>query len=152
MEVGLKYIKLRKRAPVILLLAFLVLMWGCGDGGSSAPNAVISKNVVSLSPLSSGEYAVRGDNMEGAAGIQLSISYDNAALTSPTVTQGDLISGAMMASNISTPGMIKLAVISTKAFSGNGQIATISFAAITGSGNISITSVKMIDVKGAIIL
>ncbi|MBV5339672.1 MAG: hypothetical protein J0665_08930 [Deltaproteobacteria bacterium] len=52
------------------------------------------------------------------------------------VTQGELISGAMMAVNTITLGLIKIAIISTKAFSGNGQIATVSFASVTGTGDV----------------
>ncbi|MFZ4854859.1 MAG: cohesin domain-containing protein [Desulfuromonadaceae bacterium] len=145
----MNYIKLRRFFQAALLLVIIALMWGCGNGGGSASNEVVSKNALSISPSSSGEYAIRGDNMEDAAGIELTISYDIATLSSPTVTQSGFISGAMMATNTITPGKIKIAIISTKAISGNGQIATVSFATVTGTGNVSITSVTMIDTKGA---
>lgn len=142
MKQSLKYIELKKYLQTFLFLVVLALMWGCG-------NEVISKNLISLSPSSSSEYVLRGDNMDGVAGIDMTINYDNSTLSSPTVTQGEFISGAMMATNTSTPGVIKIAIISTKAISGNGQIATVSFASVTGTGNILISNVNMIDNKGA---
>lgn len=144
MKQSLKYIELKKYLQTFLFLVVLALMWGCG-------NEVISKNLISLSPSSSSEYVLRGDNMDGVAGIDMTINYDNSTLSSPTVTQGEFISGAMMATNTSTPGVIKIAIISTKAISGNGQIATVSFASVTGTGNILISNVNMIDNKGATI-
>jgi len=143
--------KIAKYLQAICLLVMLALMWGCGNGGGSASNEIVSKSIFSISPSSNSEYVVRGDNMDGVAGIDLTISYDNAALSSPTVTQGGFISGAMMATNTTTPGKIKIAIISSKAISGNGQIATVSFASATGIGNVSITAVNMIDTKGATI-
>lgn len=149
MEQSLKYIELIKYLQAFLFLVILAFMSGCGNDGSSASNEGVSKSVISLSPSSNSEYVLLGDNLNGVAGIDLTISYDNATLSSPTVTQGEFISGAMMAINKNTPGLIRIAIISTRAFSGNGQIATVSFASVTGPGNISISSVNMIDTRGA---
>lgn len=151
MEQGLKDMELRIYLQVIFLLFIFTLMWGCGNGGSMS-NDVVSKNAISISPISSSEYVLRGDNMDGVAGIDLTIDYDNATLSSPTVAQGELISGAMMATNTTIPGKIRIAIVSTRPLAGNGLIATVSFAAITGIGDISITSINMIDTKGASIL
>ena len=151
METSLNYLKLRKYFQASLVMVILALMWGCGSGGGSTAPVVVSKNAISISPSSSSEYVVRGDNMEGVGGIDLTISYDSTTMSSPTVTQGGLISGALMAPNTATPGTIRIAVISTKAISGSGQIATISFAAVTGPAKVSITSVSMIDTSGVTI-
>jgi hypothetical protein len=95
-------------------------------------------------------FSVEGTGMDGVAGIQLDIAYDASSLANPTVTQGALVSGAMLAANTSRPGTIKIAIISTRPFSGNGQIAAITFASKTGSGGItSTTVVSMIDSKGS---
>ena len=87
--------------------------------------------------------------MDGVAGIDLTISYDSSVMTSPTVTQGGLTSGALMVTNTSVPGAIKIVIITTKTFSGSGQIATVTFATQSVASGITITSVKMLDNKGA---
>lgn len=89
--------------------------------------------------------------MDGVAGIQLDIYYDAASLATPTVTQGGLVSGAMLAANTSRAGLIKIAIVSTHAFSGSGQIAALSFASKTGSGGITSVTTSMIDSKGAVV-
>jgi hypothetical protein len=96
-----------------------------------------------------GSYVVQGTGMDGVAGIQLDISYDASSLATPTVTQGNLVAGAMLAANTSKPGSIKIAIISTTPFAGSGQIATISFASKTGNGGITSITSSMIDSKGA---
>jgi hypothetical protein len=89
--------------------------------------------------------------MNGVAGIQLDIVYDTSSLSSPTVTQGGLVSGAMLAANTSRPGSIKIAIVSTNAFSTSGQIASISFAGKTGTGGITSANVSMIDTRGTVV-
>lgn len=103
---------------------------------------------VTVTPSGSQSYQINGSGMDGVAGIQLDIAYDTASLSTPTVTQGALVSGAMLAANTSRPGIIKIAIISTRSFSGNGQIATISFASKTGNGGITSITSSMIDSKG----
>lgn len=94
-------------------------------------------------------FSVMGTDMDGTAGIQLDISYDETSLATPTVTQGNLVAGAMLAANTSRPGLIKIAIISTRTFSGSGQIATITFASKKGNGSITSISSSMIDSKGS---
>jgi hypothetical protein len=106
---------------------------------------------VTFSLTSPGNYIILGSNMDGVAGIQLNVSYDAASLATPTVTQGGLVAGAMLAANTTQPGIIKIAIISTRAFSGSGQIATISFASKKGSGGITSITTDMIDSKGSAI-
>jgi hypothetical protein len=103
---------------------------------------------VSIPPSDSGTYIVQGTEMDRVAGIQIDITYDATSLKTPTVTQGGLVSGAMLAANTTLPGIIKIAIISTRAFSGSGPIATISFASKTGSGGITSVKTSMIDIKG----
>ena len=149
-----KSIYVQKYFQVILILAILVLMCGCGSGsgGGTTPNEVVSKGAsVSIIPSSDGEYALQGNNMDGVAGIALTINYDSSTLSSPTVTQGGLISGALMQTNTTVVGAVRIAIVNTKAFSGSGQIATVSFASVTGTGSVSIGSVKLIDSNGATI-
>lgn len=131
----------------IAILAMVFLMWGCGGGGTTQSDKVAS---ITVMPSSSGVYIIQGNNMNGVAGIELTVTYDNSILAVPTVTQGEFVTGAMMVSNTSIPGTIRIALISTKVFSGSGQIATISFAGISASGSpdITISAVKLLNVKG----
>jgi len=83
------------------------------------------------------------------AGIQLDITYDAASLSSPTVTQGSLVSGAIFVANTTRPGVIRIAIISEHPFSGNGEIATVSFASKTGNGGIFSITTNMINSQGS---
>lgn len=150
-----------------LIVFSLVGMAGCGGGSDNGtialPPALTDNNtlgnltasagsaVVSILPNGNSSYTVQGSAMDGVAGIQLDITYDATSLSSPTVTQGGLVAGAMFASNTSRPGFIKIAIISTQPFSGSGQIAIISFASKTGSGGITSITTSMIDGRGTAI-
>jgi len=103
---------------------------------------------LSVEPSGNGVSIIKGNNMEGVAGIELILNYDTSSLASPTVTQGSLVSGAMFAANTDKPGSVRIAVISTKIFSGSGQIATVSFATYKGVPVVTISSSRIIDSKG----
>jgi hypothetical protein len=103
---------------------------------------------VSISQSDSGTYTVQGTGMDVVAGIQLDINYD-ASLGTPKVTQGGGVSGAMFVANTNQLGNIKIAIISTHAFSASGQIAAISFASKTGSGGVTSANVSIINSAGA---
>lgn len=104
---------------------------------------------VTIVPTAAGSYSVQGSSMDGVAGIDLTIIYDSISLSSPTVSQGALVAGAIMAANTNNPGSIKIAIISTKAFSGSGPIATVTFTTQSGTGGVTSASVSMINSKGA---
>lgn len=104
---------------------------------------------VILTANGDGRYSLDGLAMDGVAGIELSIAYDSNSLSGPAVNQGALVSGAMMAANTNTPGFIKVAIISTKPFSGNGQILSVNFSGKSGAEGIISLNTRMIDVKGA---
>jgi len=103
---------------------------------------------VTVIPSGGNSFLVQGGDMNGVAGIDLSISYDSPSLASPSVNQGSLVSSAMFLANANNPGNIKIAIISTKVFSGSGTIATITFGSQTGSGSISNITAKMINING----
>jgi hypothetical protein len=136
------------------LLIALSTLWGCGSGDSGSTAAPTTKIVfsngasISIVPAGNGNYVVQGDNLVGVAGLQLTIPYDSSAMSSPTVAQGDLLSGAMFVSNTNVPGTIRVAIVSAAPFSGSGQIAAVSFASDTGTGSISLGSVNMISPTG----
>jgi hypothetical protein len=130
-----------------LLLGALATMCGCGGGGSSA-GAPVSKPTLSLVSSGNGHYSIQGSNMDGVTAIQLTVSYDRTAFSSPTVTEGALTAGLFMAANTGTPGSITIGMVGTNPLAGSGPIAAIDFTTATAQGAISISSVSMIDQNG----
>ena len=123
----------------LLIIPLFVLLFGVQ--GSFAAS-------IAITPTGNGTFIIQGNGMDGVAGIQLLVKYDTASMASPSVTQGSLVSGAMMAANTNNPGSINIAIINTKPFSGSGQVASINFATHTGTGSITVSS-SMINSKGA---
>lgn len=123
-----------------LLLSALLIMTGTSIALCAS---------VTVVPSGAGSYSVQGNSLNGVAGIELNLGYDKTSLATPTVTQGSLVSGALMAANTTIPGSIKIAIISTSPFSGTGEIVRISFATQSGSGGITSVTSSMIDSNGA---
>jgi hypothetical protein len=152
----LKTIKLRKFLQASLILVALALTWGCGGGGGGGgggnPTPPVNKApAVTIISSGGGEFVIQGDNMDGVAGIDLTIAYDSSKLSSPTVTEGALTSGKLFAVNTDIPGTIRMAIVSTTALSGSGQIAKISFATHDATTIPTLNSVKLIDANGNVI-
>lgn len=106
---------------------------------------------VTIVPSGAGSFIVQGDNMNGVAGIDLTIGYDTSTLNGPTVTLGSLASGGFPAFNTTVPGSIRIAIIQTTPLSGSGPIVAITFATHTGSGGITSVSAKIIDSKNVLV-
>ena len=136
-----------RRLSVFSLAISMLVMTGCGGGGTASAAFASATTTVSISPSSDSSYTVQGTGMDGVAGIQLDITY-TSSLGTPTVTQGGLVSGATLAANTSTPGQIRIAIISTRPFSGNGQIALIIFSGQSGAGSITSANGSLIDSNG----
>ncbi len=126
----------------IFAASLIILSWS---------SSVLAAATVSINTSGDKSYSVQGSGMSGVAGLQLNIKYDSTSLNTPTVTQGGLVAGAMLAANTSNPGSISIAIISTRPFSDSGQIATISFASKTGSGGIISANVNMINSQQAVV-
>jgi hypothetical protein len=142
----LKFFKLQNHLQVLMILAMLTLLCGCGSDGGTTPNLAVSKAAsVSITATGDGVYVIQGYKMDGIAGMQLNITYDSSCFSSPTVTQGEYISEELMVANTLVPGSIKFAIIGVKPLSGSGQIASISFATHTEPSNITIDIVNMVD-------
>lgn len=122
---------------LLIILSLLVFHFQVAEAAS-----------VSVTSSGNGTFVINGQGMDTVAGIELAVSYDSSSLNNPSVSQGGLVSGALMAANTNNPGSIRIAIISTRPFSGSGPIATISFANHSGTGNINVSS-SMIDSKGA---
>lgn len=95
--------------------------------------AVAAPNVT-IAPLSDNAYGVQGIGVAAASGMDIIIRYDSTALTAPQVAQGGLVSGALMAVNVSVPGTIRLALVRVTPISGSGTIATVTFARLKSTG------------------
>ncbi len=127
------------RRPLIAA-ALLMIFWS---------TSAMASATVSVNPTGDLSYTIDGMGMDGVAGIQLDITYDANSLNTPKVTPGSLVAGAMLSANTSRTGLIKIAIISTRPFSGSGQIASITFAAKTGSGGIISFTTNLIDSNSA---
>src|SRR5689334_12966012 len=115
----MKFIKSNQYFKPAFVLAILVLMTGCGGGGSTSNEVVNTVASISVVRSSNTEYVIQGNNLVGVAGIDLIVSYDSTNLSSPTVTQGALFPGALFAANPQfTPSSIKIAFVSATDMSG----------------------------------
>ncbi|QEM67469.1 hypothetical protein FO488_04460 [Geobacter sp. FeAm09] len=126
--------------------ACLLAACGSGDGGSTAGAPATSH--LSIAASGNGVYVIQGTNLSSVAAIELTLRYDTASMSSPTVALGSLASGAMLATNTLTAGTIRIAMVSNRAVSGSGPVATVSFATVTGAGGIAISSYSMINSSG----
>lgn len=123
---------------IIARLLFMLLL---------SASTALAASITATPSGTAASFSVDGAGMDGVAGIQLDIEYAGS-LSKPTVTQGGLVAGAMFVVNSSLrPGLIKIAIIRSSAFSGSGQIAQITFA--SGSGSITSLRFTMINSNGA---
>ncbi len=116
-----------------------------------AVSAHAARPAVTINPAGNGKFSVQGASMDGVAGIQMDIFYDSSLLVIPSVAQGALVSGAMMAANTGVPGKITVAIVSTSGFRGAGEILSISFSSQSGIDGVTKVVAKMIDLKGVAI-
>ena len=105
---------------------------------------------VTIAPSGSGVYEVSGSEFSSVAGLELQIAYDGASLSGPVIAWGGLVAGALMDSDVSGIGNIRMAVITTRPISGSGAIATITFRLKSGAaGGIRSMTANLIDKNGA---
>lgn len=115
---------------LLLGLMLAVVLSGCGGGGSGVVNndpKTVGPTVTVVSS-GAGKYTIQGEHMDGVGGIDMTVTYDSASLSSPSLTLGNLVPGALFAANTNQPNTIKIGVVSAKAFAGSGPIAQITFA------------------------
>jgi hypothetical protein len=106
--------------------------------------------VLSISSSGSGVYILQGIGLSNAAILEATITYDASTLSNPRVSQGTLISGALMAVNANSPGFIRLAAASVKPISGTGPVAIVTFTQTTGSaGKVLSLSARLRNGDGA---
>ncbi len=127
------------KIPVKIFMIFLFI--------SFAETAFGASMIISSS--GNGVFTLQGVGLADVSGIDATISYDIATLSSPRIIQGGLISGAMMVANPNTPGIIRIAAVKTGPIAGSGVIAIINFNSTAGSsGKILSLNAKMINGNG----
>lgn len=82
---------------------------------------------LNLVPNGNGVFLLQGSTLVDVAGIEVNITYDTSTLSNPRVTQGGLISGALMAANPNQQGVVRIAVVKATPINGSGTIATLTF-------------------------
>jgi hypothetical protein len=123
----------------VSIATVIIVLWNAAFSSAASVN---------VTPSGGNSFIIQGDGMDGVYGVDVVINYDSSSLSAPTVSQGALVSGALFVTNTNSPGVIKVGVISVKAFSGSGQIGLITFAEKKGSGGITSVSSKTIDSSG----
>src|SRR5512147_685199 len=84
---------------------------------------------VTISPSGGGVYLVSGQALQNVSGLDITISYNAAALSSPRVSSGGLLNGGLLMANTSSAGTIRVAAIHQGVVQGSGLLATITFDA-----------------------
>ena len=106
---------------------------------------------ITISPTGGGTFAIQGNRLNGVSGIELTLGYDSSLLSSPSVSQGSFVAGALLSANTTIPGSIRISIVRLNPFFGSGQIAAVSFASQSNAGTITSATVRMIDTNGAIL-
>lgn len=92
---------------------------------------------------------VNAANLEGLVAASMTITFDPAVLTAKSAATGSLTSGWSFASNLTTPGQVRLSMSSTGGgVGGAGILANIEFEVIGIPGSssaLSITSISLND-------
>ncbi|WP_026840136.1 cohesin domain-containing protein [Citrifermentans bremense] len=100
------------------------------------------------SPSADGVFVLRGEQMAGVAGLDITIGYDRNTLSTPHIAMGSLVKDMLNSSNPSNP--IRLAIVGSKGIAtASGVIATITFERVGESaGAITSLTASLIDEKG----
>ncbi|MDH4161831.1 MAG: cohesin domain-containing protein [Nitrospirota bacterium] len=104
---------------------------------------------ISVSSSGGGAYSIDGAAFDRAAAIELTLTYDRGALSNPRVIQGPLLSGALVAVNPNTPGVIRIAAVTTMPISGGGGIASVVFDTHGSSGGVTSVSARLSALNGS---
>lgn len=79
----------------------------------------------------------------GVGALHLELTYDAKVLQAQTVEKGTLASGnALMDSNTSEPGRIKMGLVSLDALKGDGALANVTFKVIGDAGTRSALNIE----------
>ncbi len=124
-----------------LLITALLTIFGCGESSGNntsttadtagGKNDSQAKALITIVPAENADtYVIEAHNMEGLAGMSITIHYATDSYATPVVTQGAFVADALVAANTTSPGIIIIAAVTTKNFYGSGTIAKIDFKRI----------------------
>jgi hypothetical protein len=134
--------KLKVIRKALVVLAAMVVVWGLAQDG-------FASSTLTIAPSSDGVYALQGVGMDSVAAMDITVSYDPTTLASPQFTQGDMISGAMVAVNDTIPGTVRIGIVRTTPVKGTGVIATLTFTRKgDGSGRILAFKASISNIDG----
>ncbi len=116
------------------------------------PWQVLAASTVTISPSADSAFVIRGIGVDGAAAIDITITYDTAVLSNPRVTAGPMIAGAMTAVNVNQPGTLRMAIIRTSPIKGDGVIASLAFDRKENVvAKINSLNVRLVNINGGTI-
>lgn len=117
----------------LLLLSVLVAVSGYAE-------AAIINISAKASPTGAAAYSITATDLPESAGIELSITYDDATLEAPQVKSGDLAAGAIMDANVSASRAVRIVFITAGVIKGSGELASVTF---TRKGNAPVPQPKL---------
>lgn len=92
-----------------------------------APGSCFADATLTVTPAGDGVFLLQGTGVADAGAMDITITYDGAALANPRVVPGDLITGALTAVNAGMAGTVRIGIIRTAPIHGDGVIATLRF-------------------------
>jgi len=136
-------VKTKEIISSCILVAVLLIMALC------RPVPAFAVSTVTIAPAGNGVFLLQGIGIDGAAALEIIVSYDLATLANPRVAEGPLIAGAMTAINPNVPGTVRMAVIRLTPVTGSGVIATLTFDRKgPSSGTILTLSARLANTQG----
>jgi hypothetical protein len=136
-------VKTRSIRGTCIFVATLLILAFC----RSMP--AFAASMVTISPSGNGVFTVQGTGVDGAAALEITVTYDMATLADPRVVAGPLIAGAMTAFNPNVPGTVRMVIIRLTPMSGSGVIATLTFDCKGSSpGKILSLSARVANAQG----
>lgn len=142
----MKLIHLRKHLYIISLLTLLVVIAGCGGGGTSSNGTVTKSAALSVGPFQEGTFTINGTDLDNVTSMDLTLGYP--AVYPPQIAAGALISGASITSSSSAPGVLEISIARSTPFSGSGPIVKLSFDSGSTDMVVTINSATMRDIHG----
>lgn len=103
-----------------------------------------------LSQTSGSTYILKGTNLDGINGLDITVKYDSTVLSSPRVdtVSGGLLANAIVQSNPNAADGIRIVALSASGFKGSGSLVTITFNNSSDTPAINQMIVKAINVQG----
>jgi len=128
----------------VALAVLSLVLFGCGEGSSggdgSQPAVVITGR--------GGSYVLQATNLKNVGAMDITIGYNNSTLANPVVTQEGLLSGAIMVTNITVQGIVRVGIINATGISGSGALLSINLDLVGDKpGQLTSLSVAAYDIN-----